>query len=68
MSFTRHLRTQTPNICWLSLTLKSDSPFLFSQARYLNSVTEIPHFEIEPEYALETLMAADFLDSKSCCG
>lgn len=34
------------------------------QARYLNSVTEIPHFEIEPEYALETLMAADFLDSK----
>jgi len=31
----------------------------------MNSTTEPPHFDIEPEYALETLMAADFLDSTS---
>ncbi|KAF9918580.1 hypothetical protein FBU30_000133 [Linnemannia zychae] len=39
--------------------------YIGNKARHLNSVTEIPHFEIEPEYALETLMAADFLDSTS---
>ncbi|GJJ71453.1 elongin-C [Entomortierella parvispora] len=37
--------------------------YWYYKAKHLNSVTEIPHFEIEPEYALETLMAADFLDT-----
>ncbi|KAF9974565.1 hypothetical protein BGZ73_002000 [Actinomortierella ambigua] len=37
--------------------------YWYYKARYMNSVTEVPHFEIEPEYALETLMAADFLNS-----
>ncbi|KAF9158649.1 Transcription elongation factor B (SIII), polypeptide 1 (15kDa, elongin C) [Actinomortierella ambigua] len=37
--------------------------YWYYKARYMNSVAEIPHFEIEPEYALETLMAADFLNT-----
>ena len=32
------------------------------KARYTNSATEIPEFQIAPELALELLMAANFLD------
>lgn len=32
------------------------------QVRYTNSATRIPEFHIEPELALELLMAANFLD------
>eukprot|EP01119_Soliformovum_irregulare_P015956 TRINITY_DN456_c0_g1_i1.p1 TRINITY_DN456_c0_g1~~TRINITY_DN456_c0_g1_i1.p1 ORF type:complete len:112 (-),score=20.89 TRINITY_DN456_c0_g1_i1:115-426(-) len=31
--------------------------------RYTNSTTEIPEFPIEPEVALDLLMAANFLDA-----
>ncbi|KAG0361558.1 hypothetical protein BG005_007977 [Podila minutissima] len=47
-----------------AVILEKVCQYWYYKARYLNSVTEIPHFDIEPEYALETLMAADFLDSK----
>ncbi|KAG0068040.1 Transcription elongation factor B (SIII), polypeptide 1 (15kDa, elongin C) [Linnemannia elongata] len=52
-----------------AIILEKVCKYWYYKARHLNSVTEIPHFEIEPEYALETLMAADFLDSKrkNCC-
>ncbi|KAF9212641.1 hypothetical protein BGZ59_006489 [Podila verticillata] len=46
-----------------AVILEKVCKYWYYKARYLNSVTEIPHFEIEPEYALETLMAADFLDT-----
>lgn len=36
--------------------------FFFVQVRYTNSATRIPEFAIEPELALELLMAANFLD------
>ena len=32
------------------------------KVRYTNSSTEIPEFPIQPEIALELLMAANFLD------
>lgn len=32
------------------------------KVRYTNSSTEIPEFKIIPEFALELLMAANFLD------
>merc|ERR1719491_2921422 len=34
------------------------------KVRYTNSSTEIPEFPIQPEIALELLMAANFLDCK----
>ncbi|KAF9094330.1 hypothetical protein BGX29_000051 [Mortierella sp. GBA35] len=46
-----------------AIILEKVCKYWYYKARHLNSVTEIPHFEIEPEYALETLMAADFLDT-----
>ncbi|KAL2913310.1 elongin C [Polyrhizophydium stewartii] len=36
--------------------------YLYYKVRYTNVVQEIPEFVIEPEVALELLMAADFLD------
>ncbi|KAG0204438.1 hypothetical protein BGX28_003620 [Mortierella sp. GBA30] len=46
-----------------AVILEKVCKYWYYKARHSNSVTEIPHFEIEPEYALETLMAADFLDT-----
>lgn len=44
--------------------LARQSPFhpRSQQVRYTNSATRIPEFPIEPELALELLMAANFLD------
>jgi len=36
--------------------------YLHYKIEYANSTNEIPEFKIEPEIALELLMAADFLD------
>jgi len=36
--------------------------YLHYKARYTNSTQRIPEFPIEPEIALELLMAASFLD------
>ncbi|CAN0247439.1 unnamed protein product, partial [Scytosiphon promiscuus] len=36
--------------------------FVYYKVRYTNSATRIPEFHIEPELALELLMAANFLD------
>ncbi|CAM9879339.1 unnamed protein product [Pylaiella littoralis] len=36
--------------------------FVYYKVRYTNSATRIPEFRIEPELALELLMAANFLD------
>ncbi|EGF78491.1 hypothetical protein BATDEDRAFT_7508, partial [Batrachochytrium dendrobatidis JAM81] len=36
--------------------------YLYYKVRYANSIQEIPEFPIEPELALELLMASDFLD------
>jgi len=35
--------------------------YFYYKLRYTNSTTEIPEFPIEPEIALELLMAANFL-------
>jgi len=37
--------------------------YFYYKIRYTNSTTEIPEFPIEPEIALELLMAANFLDT-----
>jgi len=37
--------------------------YFYYKLRYTNSTTEIPEFPIEPEIALELLMAANFLDT-----
>ncbi|CAM9111841.1 unnamed protein product, partial [Choristocarpus tenellus] len=36
--------------------------FVYYKVRHTNSATRIPDFPIEPELALELLMAANFLD------
>ncbi|CAN0339755.1 unnamed protein product, partial [Ascophyllum nodosum] len=36
--------------------------FVYYKVRYTNSASRIPEFHIEPELALELLMAANFLD------
>ncbi|KAF9189795.1 hypothetical protein BGZ51_009262 [Haplosporangium sp. Z 767] len=46
-----------------AVILEKVCQYWYYRARYMNAVNDIPHFEIEPEYALETLMAADFLDT-----
>ncbi|KAL1925403.1 uncharacterized protein VTP21DRAFT_286 [Calcarisporiella thermophila] len=35
--------------------------YLYYNARYSNSTSEIPDFKIDPELSLELIMAADFL-------
>ncbi|KAF8933354.1 hypothetical protein BGZ47_010900, partial [Haplosporangium gracile] len=47
----------------IAIILEKVCKYWYYKARHLNSTTEIPHFEIEPEYVIETLMAADFLDT-----
>lgn len=37
--------------------------YFYYKVRYTNSTAEIPEFPIEPEIALELLMAANFLDT-----
>lgn len=37
--------------------------YLVYKNKYQNSTTEIPEFVIEPDIALELMMAADFLDT-----
>lgn len=37
--------------------------YFYYKLKYTNSTTEIPEFPIEPEIALELLMAANFLDT-----
>jgi hypothetical protein len=44
------------------LTTVVPSFFLMSLAKYTNSTVPIPEFPIEPDVALELLMAANYLD------
>eukprot|EP01117_Protostelium_nocturnum_P000368 TRINITY_DN1042_c0_g1_i1.p1 TRINITY_DN1042_c0_g1~~TRINITY_DN1042_c0_g1_i1.p1 ORF type:complete len:102 (+),score=32.34 TRINITY_DN1042_c0_g1_i1:110-415(+) len=37
--------------------------YFYYKLKYTNSTSEIPEFQIEPEIALELLMAANFLDT-----
>ncbi|RUS19443.1 hypothetical protein BC937DRAFT_87457 [Endogone sp. FLAS-F59071] len=46
-----------------AIILETICRYLYYNWQNTNSTTEIPEFKIEPELALETLMAADFLDS-----
>ncbi|KND00445.1 elongin C [Spizellomyces punctatus DAOM BR117] len=45
-----------------AVILEKVCKYLYYKVRYTNSTSEIPDFVIEPEIALELLMAADFLD------
>jgi len=46
----------------LSHVLEKVCHYFSYKVRYTNSSTEIPEFPIQPELALELLMAANFLD------
>lgn len=37
--------------------------YFYFKHRYTNTIEDIPTFPIDPEYALELLMAANFLDT-----
>lgn len=37
--------------------------YFYFKVKYTNSTCEIPEFHIDPEHALELLMAANFLDT-----
>jgi transcription elongation factor B subunit 1 len=53
-----------------AVILETACRYLYYKWQNEGSTTEIPEFVIEPELALETLMAADFLDCKfwlGCC-
>eukprot|EP01114_Cavostelium_apophysatum_P008227 TRINITY_DN2057_c0_g1_i1.p1 TRINITY_DN2057_c0_g1~~TRINITY_DN2057_c0_g1_i1.p1 ORF type:complete len:103 (-),score=29.14 TRINITY_DN2057_c0_g1_i1:81-389(-) len=43
--------------------LEKVSQYFYYKLKYTNSTNEIPDFPIEPEIALELLMAANFLDT-----
>ncbi|CAG8529041.1 18490_t:CDS:2 [Acaulospora morrowiae] len=43
-----------------AVILEKVCQYLYYKLRYTNSVTEIPHFNIDPILSLELLMAADF--------
>ncbi|KAI8928811.1 BTB/POZ protein [Entophlyctis helioformis] len=45
-----------------AIILEKVCKYLYYKVRYTNVVQEIPEFMIEPEIALELLMASDFLD------
>ncbi|OZJ06798.1 hypothetical protein BZG36_00161 [Bifiguratus adelaidae] len=45
-----------------AITLEIVVRYLYWNLQCANSTSEIPEFRVEPEMALETLMAADFLD------
>ncbi|KAI8999301.1 hypothetical protein HDU85_006085 [Gaertneriomyces sp. JEL0708] len=45
-----------------AVILEKVCKYLYYKVRYTNSTSQIPEFAIEPEIALELLMAADFLD------
>ncbi|KAJ3038923.1 hypothetical protein HK097_002996 [Rhizophlyctis rosea] len=45
-----------------AVILEKVCKYLYYKVRYTNTPTEIPEFQIEPEIALELLMAADFLE------
>lgn len=49
-----------------AIILEKVCQYLYFKVRYANTTAEIPEFKVEPEIALELLMAADFLDSKLC--
>ena len=43
--------------------LEKVSQYFYYKLRYTNYQGQLPEFKIEPEYALELLMAANFLDT-----
>ncbi len=44
------------------LVLEKVCQYLHYKTFYANATSDIPEFKVEPELALELLMAADFLD------
>ena len=45
-----------------SIILEKVIEYLYYKVRYTNSVMRVPEFSVEPEYALELLMASNYLD------
>mmetsp|Transcript_115581 Transcript_115581/g.248365 ORF Transcript_115581/g.248365 Transcript_115581/m.248365 type:complete len:102 (-) Transcript_115581:71-376(-) len=45
-----------------ALILEKVIQYLYYKVRYTNSSQRVPNFDIEPELALEVLMAANYLD------
>lgn len=43
--------------------LEKVNQYFYYKLKYTNNTSEIPEFSIEPEIALELLMAANFLDT-----
>ena len=44
-------------------TLEQTVQYFYYKLRYTNHTGHLPEFKIEPEYALELLMAANYLDT-----
>ncbi|CAE7843484.1 ELOC, partial [Symbiodinium microadriaticum] len=45
-----------------ALILEKVIQYLYYKVRYTNSSQRVPNFDIEPEIALEVLMAANYLE------
>lgn len=45
-----------------AVILEKVCKYLYYKAKYTDAAGEIPEFKIEPEIALELLMAADFME------
>ncbi|CAO3662773.1 unnamed protein product [Umbelopsis vinacea] len=61
-NFTELLENQVTFRDIKAVILETACRYLYYKWQNEGSTTEIPEFVIEPELALETLMAADFLD------
>ncbi len=57
---------QSGEICFREIStpiLEKVIQYFYYKVKYTNSTSEIPEFPIDPEIALELLMAANFLDT-----
>ena len=64
----RHRRRAVPRLVPSSATPPGPRPtqtvqYFYYKLRYTNHQGTLPEFKIEPEHALELLMAANFLDT-----
>lgn len=62
MGISRKILPTRPKTPPRAVILEKVCKYLYYKAKYTDATGEIPEFKIEPEIALELLMAADFME------